>query len=285
MRKFFLVLLFFFLVNSINLSSSLARNYFLVSESGDKHRNTSVPAEYELLISQAKKEALSGNYEISLKYILKTLDKSVEIKHFKETENLINYIFNSTENPDYLNSYYDKLAKLASNNTSSPAFDILIKSYEEIKNYEGIINLYRLKLLTNNHLLSDQEKSSIFEKMGDVYDLLKQQPLNTDNYKRALEFNEKNLSAREKLAYNLLLTGDIRNAEKHYKKLLELNSDNDKAHLGLGIIIYIKGDAKNAAEEFKLVKNKDKNTDLLELIVKYELSKGTISNLFRYWGL
>jgi len=283
MKKKVIVFLLSFLINSTLISSNQAQNYIGVPVK-ETYQNNKQP-EFELLISQAKKEVLSGNFEIGLKYILEALDKSSENRHFKAVEILIKYIYDSTENPDYLNSYYNKLEKLVSKNLSSPGFDILIKYYEEIKNYEGIINLYRLKLLTNNIILSAPEKSLIFEKMGDIYEILKQLPLNTDNYKRALEFNEKNLTAREKLAYNLLLSGDIKEAEKNYKKLLEFNPDNDNGHLGLGIITFIKGDAKNAVEEFKLVKNKDKNVSLLELIAKYELSKGTISNLFRYWGI
>jgi tetratricopeptide (TPR) repeat protein len=276
MNKILQLLLIYFLLNIALITPGNARDI--------DENHTVIQTEFETAISKAKKEALTGNYESSLKDILETLDKSSSGKQFIETEALIRYIYNSTGNPDYLNSYYDKLEKLVSSNMVSPAFDILLKSYEEIKNYEGIINLYRMKLLATSNSMSDQDKSLIFEKIGDLYELLNQSPLNKDNFKRAVEFNEKNLRAREKLAFSLLLSGELREAEKLYKKALELNPGSDNAHLGLGIITYIKGDAKNAAEEFKLVQNKDKNAALLELIVKYELAKGTVSNLFRYWA-
>jgi tetratricopeptide (TPR) repeat protein len=241
--------------------------------------------EFDALILRARTEAFAGNFSISLKYLLDTMEKATEKKDFTEAEALARYIYISTDNLDYLNAYYQKLEKRVNENISSPAFELLIKSYEEIRNYEGIINLYRLKLLTANKQLTEPEKAMMFEKMGDLYEQLNQFQLSSDNYKRALEFNDKNQGAREHIAFNLLLSGDIRGSEMHYKKLAEINPDNDNAHLGLGIITYIKGDAKNAAEEFKLVKKKDINSTLMELITKYELAKGPISNMFRYWGI
>jgi len=257
---------------------------FLLSSNAYSQNNIKTSTD---LINLVVKEYSLNNFSNVEKYILESLELAKTKEDFEKIQSLFGFIFSTTNNIELKNKYYQKLEDIVNKNISSPAFELLILTYENMKDYERILNLYRLKLLLSSENLNLEEKSIIFEKIGNYYSILNQFPLNIDNYKRAIELNYNNISAKENLAFNLLCTGEIVESENYYQQLIEYDKNNPKAILGLSIIIYIKGDAKKALEQIQSISNKDKDnsTLLLETIFNYELKKGNISNIFRYLGL
>ncbi len=153
------------------------------------------------------------------------------------------------------------------------SYDYLAKSHYQRHEYTDSIKILELVLENFKNQLSNKQSAYVYNFLGANYNLDRQSDKSIEFYKKALDFDEKNINTITNLANAFRALGKIEEAVSYFNQGLKLDPINPKIHKDLSLITKYKNQDNAHLQSMISAFNDNKTNEKGKEILGFAISK------------